>query len=103
MTLLDSVGRTFSVSPMVYLNVMLDLIIFHPQVGSFVSGVVNKISFRHLGVLVHGIFNAAIEVPQKGRKNTVRDGQEIVFEVTEINTIHGLPIIKGKLSKEVSR
>lgn len=98
---LDSVGRIHADNPFIHFSVALDLIIFHPKVGSHVSGTVNKVSSDHLGVLIHNIFNASIlklrdQTSDLSKKN-IKEGQEVIFEITGLHVYNSLLAIEGKL------
>lgn len=98
---LDSVGRIHADNPLIHFSVALDFIIFHPKIGSYVSGTVNKVSADHLGVLIHSIFNASILKPKDqasdlSRKN-IKEGQDVIFEITGMHVYNSLLAIEGKL------
>ncbi|KAJ3023233.1 hypothetical protein HKX48_003837 [Thoreauomyces humboldtii] len=47
-------------SPYLHFHVSVLFTVFRPLVGSTIDGVVNKVSPDHIGLLVHGVFNASI-------------------------------------------
>ena len=53
-------GAIHNGSPQIVLKATFDALIFRPQVGTTVTGKVNKIGQGHIGMLVAGIFNASI-------------------------------------------
>ncbi|KAJ3051961.1 hypothetical protein HK097_007050, partial [Rhizophlyctis rosea] len=64
----DPVARIMYDSPFFHFHIIVTLILFAPQEKSNLVGVVNKVSPDHIGLLVHGVFNASIPADQI-RKN----------------------------------
>eukprot|EP00051_Salpingoeca_urceolata_P019413 m.283478 g.283478 ORF g.283478 m.283478 type:complete len:318 (-) comp19416_c0_seq3:27-980(-) len=60
--------------PQLHFFVRVNFVVFTPTVGCRLVGVVNKITVDHIGLLVHGTFNAAI-----GR-DAIRDSYEFDAE-----------------------
>lgn len=86
------------------LHYIADTYIFKPSNGSLLTGVVNKKSGDHLGVLVHSVFNASIPrprvetgCPKAWAGAGVQIGQQVTFEVIKVHFTSRLPYIKGKL------
>ncbi|KAH7432446.1 hypothetical protein KP509_07G022900 [Ceratopteris richardii] len=52
----------FGLSPYFKVNLTANLLTFSPKMGMFLEGKVNKIEEDYIGVLVLGLFNAAIGV-----------------------------------------
>jgi len=50
----------FNERPHLHFDIQVRLLIFRPQIGAYVIGVVNKVAPDHVGVLIHGIFNATV-------------------------------------------
>ncbi|KAI8817579.1 uncharacterized protein EV422DRAFT_219076 [Fimicolochytrium jonesii] len=53
-------ARLMYESPYLHFKVRVRFTLFKPIVGELVVGVVNKVSSDHIGLLVHGVFNASI-------------------------------------------
>lgn len=73
----------------IHVDIQGDFFLFKPNVGSLLTGVVNKISSSHIGCLVHHIFN--VSVP-----NTDEDENWIGFDV-KLQDVLGLCITKMDL------
>lgn len=58
--ILDTHGVIFYERPHIHFNIRVRLLVFRPVVGAYVVGVVNKVEPDHIGLLVHGIFNASV-------------------------------------------
>ncbi|KAJ3175395.1 hypothetical protein HDU87_006215 [Geranomyces variabilis] len=57
---IDNVARVIDDSPFCHFVVRATCWVFRPVVGETRVGVVNKVSSDHVGLLVHGVFNASI-------------------------------------------
>ncbi|KAI9093439.1 hypothetical protein DFS34DRAFT_583418 [Phlyctochytrium arcticum] len=57
---LDETAQIFYDSPFTHFWIRVTLLIFTPRTKREIIGVVNKVSSDHIGLLVHGIFNASI-------------------------------------------
>ncbi|KAI9202985.1 uncharacterized protein BJ171DRAFT_157625 [Polychytrium aggregatum] len=62
--LLESSGRILFDNPYTHFNVSVRFTVFAPERSSILTGVVNKVSSDHIGLLVHGVFNASIAADQ---------------------------------------
>ncbi|KAJ3383485.1 hypothetical protein HDU92_004101 [Lobulomyces angularis] len=58
--LLQNAAKIINESPFLNFKIQLDLFVFNPNIGDVLVGIVNKVSQDHVGVLVHGVFNASI-------------------------------------------
>ncbi|XP_074660830.1 uncharacterized protein LOC141913257 [Tubulanus polymorphus] len=85
-------------SGLTYFEIRLKFIIFQPQPGETVIGVVNKLSKGHIGCLVHGRFNASIPKFDEsvGAVPALAVGQEVVLRVTSVYPHSGVLSIKGQ-------
>lgn len=45
---------------LVHIRIHVELTLFAPRPGTALTGVVNNVSVDHIGLLVHGIFNASV-------------------------------------------
>ncbi|XP_010609140.2 DNA-directed RNA polymerase I subunit RPA43 [Fukomys damarensis] len=88
----------------IHLNIEADFVIFCPEPGQKLMGIVNKVSSSHIGCLVHGCFNASIPKPEQmsvEQWNTVEVnvGDELEFEVFRLDSdAAGVFCIRGKLN-----
>ncbi|KAI8593273.1 hypothetical protein BDZ88DRAFT_404168 [Geranomyces variabilis] len=57
---IGDVARVIDDSPFCHFVVRATCWVFRPVVGETIVGVVNKVSSDHVGLLVHGVFNASI-------------------------------------------
>ncbi|KAJ3161807.1 hypothetical protein HDU86_006578 [Geranomyces michiganensis] len=57
---IGDVARVIDDSPFCHFSVRATCWVFRPVVGEIIVGVVNKVSSDHVGLLVHGVFNASI-------------------------------------------
>lgn len=84
--------------PNVYFKVLVDYIIFQPVVGSKLSASVEKVSKSHVGLLVHGWFNASITRAARDTE-TVNVGDEVIVEVLRVNVNRRLLALDSQLVK----
>ncbi|KAJ1555375.1 hypothetical protein HK096_002645 [Nowakowskiella sp. JEL0078] len=63
-----SCGRIINDSPHLHFYIRVRFTVFRPERGNLLDGVVNKVSPDHMGLLIHGTFNASIpadQIPQE--------------------------------------
>jgi DNA-directed RNA polymerase I subunit RPA43 len=88
-------------SPLLHFNIKVKYIIFKPEIGKKLVGVVNKISSSHVGCLVHGRFNASLAKPRSSQNgwigNTLEIGTEFVFRVLDLRSVGGVLSIAGRI------
>ncbi|XP_004602302.2 DNA-directed RNA polymerase I subunit RPA43 isoform X1 [Sorex araneus] len=88
----------------IHLNIEADFVIFCPEPGQKLMGIVNKVSFSHIGCLVHGCFNASIPKPEQmpaeqWQTLEINVGDELEFEVFRLDSdAAGVFCIRGKLN-----
>ncbi|XP_066096122.1 DNA-directed RNA polymerase I subunit RPA43 [Saccopteryx bilineata] len=88
----------------IHLNIEADFIIFCPEPGQKLMGIVNKVSSSHIGCLVHGCFNASIPKPEQMSAEQwqtleINVGDELEFEVFRLDSdAAGVFCIRGKLN-----
>ncbi|KAM4688670.1 DNA-directed RNA polymerase I subunit RPA43 [Discoglossus pictus] len=91
----------------VHVNVEADFVIFRPQYGEKLVGVVNKVAPSHIGCLVHGCFNASIPKPPKmpleaWQHVEVKVEDQLEFEVFHLDSdAIGVFCIRGNLDKSL--
>ncbi|KAI9324006.1 DNA-directed RNA polymerase I complex subunit Rpa43 [Obelidium mucronatum] len=56
----EKVANVLYDSPFCHLHATCTFTLFAPREGSTIVGIVNKVSSDHIGLLVHGVFNASI-------------------------------------------
>ncbi|KAJ3206519.1 hypothetical protein HDU67_008112 [Dinochytrium kinnereticum] len=108
--------------PYAHIPISTELTVFSPKINSLVVGVVNKVSPDHIGLLVHGVFNASIAADQirkyefawrdklSGWKRLGTDGPEAViqpgsmlrFTVTGLTKANDILTLSGTLLKHPS-
>lgn len=88
-------------SPFIHFDIKVNYIIFKPEKGKKLIGVVNKTSSTHIGCLVHGRFNASLARPktcQNGWIGARLDiGTEFIFRVVDLQTVAGVLSIVGQI------
>ena len=62
--LVDRVGEVIYEGCETHFRIRCDALIFRLQRGTVLKGTVNKVSSNHIGLLVHGLFNASIGVDE---------------------------------------
>lgn len=114
---LQSNGAIIADYPHIHFYVTATLLLFCPRVGSKLVGQVEKVGVDHIGLLVYGIFNAAI--PRDAMATTLEcDGEQeywydinnpeeqigvgsvLQFTVTRLETSQDILAIQGSLAKE---
>ncbi|KAM6152630.1 DNA-directed RNA polymerase I subunit RPA43 [Erethizon dorsatum] len=88
----------------IHLNIEADFVVFCPEPGQKLMGIVNKVSSSHIGCLVHGCFNASIPKPEQMSAEQwhtmeINVGDELEFEVFRLDSdAAGVFCIRGKLN-----
>ncbi|XP_069816575.1 DNA-directed RNA polymerase I subunit RPA43 isoform X2 [Dendropsophus ebraccatus] len=105
--LIGELGDIFDDIGYIHINVEADFVIFQPEYGQKLVGVVNKKAPSHLGCLVHGCFNASIPRPMKMSVEAwqhleVNIGDELEFEVTRLDSdAAGVFCIRGRMDRKM--
>ncbi|TRY72873.1 hypothetical protein DNTS_021694, partial [Danionella cerebrum] len=78
----------------IHLNIEASFVIFKPESGSKLVGVVNKLAVGHVGCLVHGCFNASVVKPsglspEQWRNSGFSIGHNLEFEVFKVRQLMG--------------
>ncbi|XP_022834451.1 DNA-directed RNA polymerase I subunit RPA43 [Spodoptera litura] len=99
---LQNVGTIRNDNADIHFQVQADYFIFRPFVGATLTGIVNKKSTTHLGILVHRVFNVVIPRPTEEPGNmwvgsNVQEGQEVRFRIEVLDLYGALPYIRGEL------
>ncbi|KAJ3192626.1 hypothetical protein HK101_006206 [Irineochytrium annulatum] len=76
---LEPAAKMAGDSPYFYFHITLVLTAFCPIVGSDIDGIVNKVSSDHIGLLVHGVFNASIPSDEIRANDFKWDDDEFAF------------------------
>ncbi|CAH0579248.1 unnamed protein product [Chrysodeixis includens] len=103
-SILQNVGTIRNDNADIHFQVKADYFIFRPFVGATLTGIVNKKSMTHLGILVHRVFNVVIPRPTEEPGNmwvgsNVQEGQEVVFRIVVLDLYGALPYIRGELDE----
>ena len=102
--LLQRSAEIFDESPLLHFDIKVNYIIFKPEVGKKLIGVVNKTSSSHVGCLVHGRFNASLAKPRSGKNGWIGSdlviGSEFVFRVGDLRTVAGVLSIAGHIKEK---
>eukprot|EP01025_Chloroclados_australasicus_P065661 TRINITY_DN8944_c1_g1_i6.p1 TRINITY_DN8944_c1_g1~~TRINITY_DN8944_c1_g1_i6.p1 ORF type:complete len:360 (-),score=30.08 TRINITY_DN8944_c1_g1_i6:961-2019(-) len=106
-------------TPQVYVELVVDVILFNPKPGKKLVGQVNHISGDFLSILVYGVFNASIYqssirgnfqkvsgsdmwVNNTNRKETISQGTWVVFEVVQVDIAGNALGIVGSMFQPTS-
>ncbi|KAL3900799.1 MAG: hypothetical protein SGCHY_001079 [Lobulomycetales sp.] len=63
-------------SPFLQFYIIVDLVLFSPSIDAALKGRVSKICREHVGLLIHGSFNASISSDELANMYTWDDGSE---------------------------
>ena len=92
--LLQRSAEIYNESPLLHFDIKVNHIIFKPETGKKLVGVVNKTSSSHVGCLVHGRFNASLAKPRSRKNgwvgNNLEIGTEFVLRVMDLRTVAGV-------------
>lgn len=107
---MNTSGSIMDETPFLYFVVNVKYIVFRPQVGVKLKGIVNRVGYGHYGCIVHECFNAsvhkiktdAINLPKKVMKRIlgIDVGTELVFRITRFDIRNDILSIKGKIDNE---
>ncbi len=107
-----NVARILNDNPFLHISVTGNFTVFNPAQGSQLVGVVNKVSSNHIGLLVHGVFNASIpasEIPVDAwdddaeswrttdKLNDIKNGTVLRFQCLKNIISHQVLSITGSL------
>uniref|UniRef100_A0A7M4G0U1 DNA-directed RNA polymerase subunit n=1 Tax=Crocodylus porosus TaxID=8502 RepID=A0A7M4G0U1_CROPO len=89
----------------IHLHIEADFVVFTPQKGTKLVGVINKIVPSHIGCLIHGCFNASIPkhdcVSAEQQDLGLKIGDTLEFEVSRLDSdAAGMFFIWGRLTKD---
>lgn len=125
LALVDSCGIVVHEACETHFRVQCDALVFVLERGSLLTGIINKVSNNHIGLLVHGLFNASIafdkfptglsfdsessawvfsdnpisKVSGKNRHELrYQVGTKVAFEVESMHTKAGLISILGNMN-----
>ncbi|XP_075973052.1 RNA polymerase I subunit F [Anticarsia gemmatalis] len=106
--ILQNVGTIRNDNADIHFQVQADYFIFRPHVGATLTGIVNKKSTTHLGILVHRVFNVVIPRPTEEPGNmwvgsNIKEGQEVTFRIVVLDLYGALPYIRGELDESCAK
>ncbi|KFO71113.1 DNA-directed RNA polymerase I subunit RPA43, partial [Cuculus canorus] len=107
--IVGELGDIYDDQGFIHLNIEADFIIFSPQKGKKLVGVINKVAPSHIGCLIHGCFNASIPKPQQmsivqWQELGLKIGDELKFQVLHLDSdAAGVFFIRGGLAKSSMR
>lgn len=98
--LISSEASLIADRPFLYLKVKVTYIVFQPQIGSILTGIIKELKESHVVCVVHEIFNATIfQSPTLAwNVSMLKLGDHLPFEVTEISKNTKIFFLKGKLA-----
>jgi len=90
------------------LNIKLTFIVFRPEAGKLLNGVVNKITDSNFGCIIHECINASVRQPERrvlseSQKSTIDNitiGATITFKIWKFDVHHGIMIVLGDIYSE---
>ncbi|CAB3224170.1 unnamed protein product [Arctia plantaginis] len=102
--ILQNVGAIRNDNSDIHFQVQADYFIFRPHVGATLTGIVNKKSITHLGILVHRVFNVVIPRPTEEPGDiwvgsNIQEGQKVTFRIVVLDLYGALPYIRGELDE----
>ncbi|MGH0126262.1 UNVERIFIED_CONTAM: hypothetical protein FKN15_027912 [Acipenser sinensis] len=103
--ILGQYGDIYDDQGYIHMNIEADFVIFRPNKGQKLVGIVNKVAPSHIGCLVHGCFNASLPKPHKMFNDACHDsglkvGDRLEFEVYQLDAdVAGVLLIRGKLDE----
>lgn len=83
--LLEQYGRIRNEYPHIHIRFNAKVLIFRTSVGQILHGIVNKLSMNHVGMLIHGLFNASItkeHLPEGSKWNEALETWSLPSEKT---------------------
>eukprot|EP01029_Cantina_marsupialis_P029125 TRINITY_DN779834_c0_g1_i1.p1 TRINITY_DN779834_c0_g1~~TRINITY_DN779834_c0_g1_i1.p1 ORF type:complete len:287 (+),score=109.40 TRINITY_DN779834_c0_g1_i1:118-861(+) len=110
-------GKFFNEKAGAHIALKAKAVMFRPQKGQIIEGVVNKVSPTHVGLLVSNVFNAAVYARQMGETfaydeesqcfydsenetNIIQIGTKLNFVVKDVGQKRGIIQIFGTLKQE---
>ncbi|KAK6491170.1 DNA-directed RNA polymerase I subunit RPA43 [Huso huso] len=102
---LGQYGDIYDDQGYIHMNIEADFVVFRPNKGQKLVGIVNKVAPSHIGCLVHGCFNASLPKPHKMFNDACHDsglkvGDRLEFEVYQLDAdVAGVLLIRGKLDE----
>jgi DNA-directed RNA polymerase I subunit RPA43 len=79
-------------NPFLHITIKLKMLLFRPNIGQLIAGIVNRVSSNHIGLIVYGLFNAVIPTNIE-TDNPDLVGKRILFRITEIKRLHPFTIM----------
>ena len=88
--------------------IKLTFLVFRPEPGKLLNGIVNKITDSHFGCIIHTCINASIRQPerrvlseaQKETIDNITNGDMITFRIWKFDVHHGIVIVLGDIYSE---
>ncbi|XP_064635645.1 uncharacterized protein LOC135492883 [Lineus longissimus] len=93
-------GTVIGDDPLIYVDIVADLMVFKPELGCTLEGVVNKIGRDHIGYLVHGCFNASTDKPTNSKNDVLKVGDAVLLDVALLLPVNGVLTICATINEE---
>eukprot|EP00128_Syssomonas_multiformis_P017371 Colp12_sorted_trinity150504_noHs@9167 len=114
---LEKAGKVMNDTPHIHFMVKVRLLVFSPKVGSKLVGKVSILGSDHIGLLVHGLFNASVSreaisadfefdeqagnwYNSENSEVRIQEDTYVVFTVTGIERVDHMLSISGSLLSE---
>lgn len=98
--LINKKGIIHNDSSGIHIDLEGDFYVFKPTIGREMQGIVNRMGKDFVGVLVYNTFNVSVPKPQTDDiwlGHEVQIGDEILFQLQQVDTSLPLPYIRGEL------
>lgn len=63
-SILSTRANIINDNPFLHIKVKAKILLFRPNIGQSIEGIINRISSTHVGLIVYGLFNASIPIHQ---------------------------------------
>lgn len=96
-------ARILDDSEWMRLDFHLDFLVFRPEKGKMLKGVVNKVTERNVGCIIHGCINGSIRQPDRSKLthlqrevvDNISERDVVQFKIWKYEAHHGLIVVLG--------